>query len=329
MQIGIAYDLRDEYLAEGYSLDETAELDSEETILGLEAALHCLGHTTERIGHLRSLIRLLNAGRRWDLVFNICEGMHGTGREAQVPALLDAYQIPYTFSDPLVLALTLHKGLTKRVIRDAGLPTAPFTIVERADEAGLCPLPFPVFIKPVAEGSGKGIDGNSIIYTAADYTSHCLQLLEKYRQQVLVEKLLTGREFTVGITGTGQDARVVGVMEVLIRKEAEEQTYSRFIKENYESRVNYHLVDGPLAMACSEVSLKVWRLLGCRDAGRVDLKLDENGKPNFLEVNPLAGLNHRYSDLPILTRLAGRDFSWLIREIVLSAVKRQKILQPA
>ena len=130
MNIGITYDLRDDYLSEGYSYEETAEFDRIDTIDGIDEALQALGHTTDRIGNVKQLVKRLAAGHRWDLVFNIAEGMHGAGREALVPALLDAYRIPYTFSDPFVLTLTLHKGLTKTIIRAAGIRTADFVVVE-------------------------------------------------------------------------------------------------------------------------------------------------------------------------------------------------------
>jgi len=122
MRVGIAYDLKSDYIAEGYSEEEAAEFDSEETIAGIENALKANGYKTERIGNVRSLLSLLHNGKRWDIVFNICEGINGIGREAQVPAVLDIFNIPYTFSDVLVNSLTLHKGLTKRVIRDLGIP---------------------------------------------------------------------------------------------------------------------------------------------------------------------------------------------------------------
>ena len=122
MKIGLTYDLRSEYLKMGYSELETAEFDRDDTIEAIESTLHELGYETERIGHAKQLAKALTTGKRWDLVFNIAEGLHGIGREAQVPALLDLYEIPYTFSDPLVMSLTLHKGLTKRVLRDAGVP---------------------------------------------------------------------------------------------------------------------------------------------------------------------------------------------------------------
>ena len=129
MKIGITYDLRDEYLAEGYGEEETAEFDRADTIDAIETALRELGHETDRIGNARELVQRLARGDRWDLVFNICEGLRGAGREAQVPAILDVYEIPYTFADPCVMSVCLDKGVTKSVVRSAGLPTPQFAVV--------------------------------------------------------------------------------------------------------------------------------------------------------------------------------------------------------
>jgi D-alanine-D-alanine ligase len=155
--IGLTFDLKKDYLAEGFSEEEAAEFDSEETIAGIENALQKCGNETIRIGHFKNLVNQIAQGKRWDLVFNICEGMYGLGREAQVPALLDAYQIPYTFSDPLTLSLSLHKGFTKQVVKDFGIPTSPFIIMNKIHDLDNMQLQFPLFIKPVAEGTGKGI----------------------------------------------------------------------------------------------------------------------------------------------------------------------------
>src|ERR1700722_8822483 len=157
MRGGFTYDLRSDYLAEGYGMEETAEFASAATIDAIAAALASLGHEIDRIGNIHHLARRLVAGDRFDLVFNIAEGLYGTARESQVPALLDAYDIPYVFSDPLVLALTQHKGMTKHVIRDCGVPTAPFAVVETLADVAKVDLPYPLFAKPIAEGSGKGI----------------------------------------------------------------------------------------------------------------------------------------------------------------------------
>ncbi len=322
MKIGITYDLREEYLSQGFGEEETAEFDKIETIEGIESTLRSFKHTIERIGNIRSLIGKLTAGERWDLVFNIAEGMYGFGREAQIPAVLDAYQIPYTFSDPLVLTLTLHKGMTKRVIRDLQIPTPDFYVVETESQIKAVDLPLPLFAKPVAEGTSKGITGASKINSYQDLKSICLNLLQTYHQPVLVERFLPGREFTVGIIGTGDEASVIGVMEVLLKEKAESGVYSYYNKENYQGLVEYRLAAGELAQACTDTALKAWRGLGCRDAGRVDLKLDDAGVPNFIEVNPLAGLNPKHSDLPILSGLAGIDYHKLIGMIMNATLKR-------
>ncbi len=322
MKIGITYDLREEYLAQGYGEEETAEFDKIETIETIETVLQDLNYTTERIGNIKSLIGKLAAGERWDLVFNIAEGMYGFGREAQIPAVLDAYRIPYTFSGPLILALTLHKGMTKRVIRDLQIPTPEFHVVENESQLKEVDLPLPLFAKPVAEGTSKGIAETSKITSYQDLKSVCLHLLETYRQPVLVERYLPGREFTVGIVGTGAEATTIGVMEVLLKEKAEADVYSYYNKENYQGLVEYRLASGEIAKTCSEIALKAWRGLGCLDAGRVDLKLDGAGIPNFIEVNPLAGLNPKHSDLPILSGLAGINYQKLIGMILESALKR-------
>ncbi|MBN2450373.1 MAG: D-alanine--D-alanine ligase [Lentisphaeria bacterium] len=325
MRIGLTYDLRSEYLAMGYGEEETAELDRDETVAAIENTLRTLGHETDRIGHLRALMARLLAGDRWDLVFNIAEGLHGVAREAQVPALLEAFRIPYTFSDGVVLGLTLHKALTKRVVRDAGIPTAPFHVVETVADAAAVPFPAPYFAKPLAEGTGKGVTAASVVAGIGALGPVCEALLRRYRQPVLVEGFLPGREFTVGITGTGPAAEAVGTMEVLLREGAEEGVYSYANKENSEERVSYRLLraeDDPVAARAEGSALEAWRVLGCRDAGRVDLRCDAAGVPHFLEVNPLAGLHPEHSDLPIVAALAGLSYRTLIRRIVDSAAAR-------
>jgi D-alanine-D-alanine ligase len=331
MRIGLTYDLRSEYLARGYSEDETAEFDSEETINAIDATLQRLGHETDRIGNAWQLVERLAAGRRWDLVFNIAEGMVGIGREAQIPALLDAYGIPYTFSDPLVMSLTLHKGMTKRVMRDAGVPTCDFAVVEHPDDIAHVRFGPPYFVKPVAEGTGKGVSPKSIVRRRKDLLEACRLLLETYRQPVLVERFLPGREFTTAVIGTGRLAEVLGTMEVLLLAAAEQQVYSYHNKENFEALVRYRLLqpaDDPLIADVEDIALRAWRVLGCRDAGRLDLRCDKRGRPQFIEVNPLAGLHPEHSDLPIICGLAGVSFERLIARILAAAEQRVLPLKP-
>jgi D-alanine-D-alanine ligase len=320
--VGMTYDLRTDYLLEGYTEEETAEFDQPATIEAIEETLRSLGYRTDRIGHVRALAKRLVSGDRWDLVFNIAEGIRGFGREAQVPCLLDAYGIPYVFSDPLVLSLTLHKAMAKRVVRDLGIPTPDFAVVEDASDIAGVTLPYPLFVKPVSEGTGKGIDAKSIVRDAAELDRRCRFLLETFAQPVLVETYLAGREFTVGIVGTGRKARVIAVMEVLLRESAEKGVYSLMNKEFCEEHVDYTLVAGAEAERVSAVALAAWRGLECRDGGRLDIRADAAGVPHFLEVNPLAGLHPTHSDLPILSTLAGVSYRDLLRMIMASAEER-------
>ncbi|NCO61275.1 MAG: D-alanine--D-alanine ligase [Deltaproteobacteria bacterium CG_4_8_14_3_um_filter_51_11] len=322
MNVGITYDLRDDYLAMGMSEVETAEFDRADTVDAIDGVLRDLGFQTERIGNIYALTGLLSQGKRWDIVFNIAEGLRGYGREAQVPALLDAYGIPYTFSDPLVLSLTLHKAITKRVVRDLGIPTPDFDVITNHDDIARCGLTFPLFAKPLAEGTGKGITARSRIGGREELFSVCSELLEEFKQPVLVERFLPGREFTAGIIGTGAEARVAAVMEVILREKADADVYSYRNKEDCEELVTYCLAGDEMGVKAGRVALAAWRGLGCRDAGRVDLRSDEWGMPNFMEVNPLAGLHPEHSDLPILCKLAGMGYHELISEIMTSAKGR-------
>jgi D-alanine-D-alanine ligase len=328
MRVGLTYDLRSQYLAAGYSEEETAEFDREETIDALESALREAGHETDRIGNARQLIERLAAGDRWDLVFNICEGLHGIGREAQVPAILDVYGIAYTFSDPLVMALSLHKGLTKAVLREAGVPTPRFVVLNPepcALNPDPFPLAFPLFIKPVAEGTGKGVDAASIVHDLPALRSGCERLLRTFPQGVLVEEFLPGREFTVGMIGTAEQAEVLGTLEIVLRDTAEPNVYSYANKELSEERVDYPLVSAatdPTVRDAEEIALRAWKALGGRDAGRIDLRCDAAGRPQFIEVNPLAGLHPWHSDLPMLCTAVGIPYAELIRRIVESAAAR-------
>lgn len=325
MKIGLTYDLRSEYLAMGYSEEATAEFDRDDTIVSIEQAIQSLGHSTDRIGHVRQLVSRLAAGDRWDLVFNICEGLHGISREAQVPALLEAYEIPCTFSDSFMMAVCLHKGLTKTIIHNAGLPTPRSFLVETVSDVDRVCLPYPLFAKPVAEGTGKGVSPASCIRTPDELKRVCIDLLERFHQPVLVETYLSGREFTVAILGTGDDARVLGTMEIVLLSNAEPGAYSYVNKEKCEELVKYLHVTGANDQEVAEaerVALASWKELKGRDAGRIDLRSDGSGQPGFIEANPLAGLHPEHSDLPMIATMVGMSYQQLIGEILQSARKR-------
>jgi len=337
MIIGLAYDLRGEYLAEGYKDEDVAEFDSEGTITAIDNAIQSLGYQTERIGNARSLCQELSAGKRWDLVFNIAEGLSGRCRESQVPAILDAYGIGYTFSDALTCAVTLDKGLAKRLVQAFKLPTARFAVFSQAPGPGSrVPGRYPLFAKPVAEGTGKGIDGNSLIESRSQLERVCEDLLERFAQPVLVEEFLPGREFTVAVLGNGDEAYVLGVMEIKVPpldklgvvsktepQDKKANIYSYTAKEQCEKLVTYlPYRKGPLYKKVAQLAIDCYKVLQCNDAARVDIRCDRKGQPCFLEINPLPGMHPTHSDLPMIATQEGMSYTELIDRIIRSALSR-------
>lgn len=320
--VGFTYDLRDDYIAQGFSAEDSAEFDSQETIESIEASLKANGYAVERIGNVKALAEALVLGRRWDIVFNICEGVKGIGREAQVPALLEAYGIPLVFSPSDLMVVTMNKALAKLIVREYGVPTAPFAIIDEVGKAGEVDLPYPLFAKPLAEGTGKGITGKSIIQHPGELAGICAGLIETFNQPALVETYLPGRDLTVGILGTGRNARAVAVMETTFKEGAEAGSQSFYNKEHCERVLEYSLLTGDTAEAAAEIAIRSWNALGCCDAGRVDLRCDAQGVPHFLEVNPIAGLHPTHSDLPILATMVGMSHIDLIGEIMSHALGR-------
>ncbi|MBN1309448.1 MAG: hypothetical protein JXA18_16130 [Chitinispirillaceae bacterium] len=326
MRIGLTYDLRSEYLAMGYGEEETAEFDRDDTISSIETGISELGHEPVRIGHIRSLTEKLARGERWDLVFNIAEGMNGLSREVQVPALLEAFRIPYTGSDPLTLAISHHKGCTKEIVMRAGVPTPAFAVVASEEDVSAVRLPFPLFVKPVAEGSSKGVSIKSRVASAGTLREQCRYVLETFGQPALVETFLPGREITVGVLGTGGAAQVIGALEIESLGSAEAHAYTYYNKEFYQKVIRYSLLtDKAMLESAVVICLKAWRALGGRDACRIDLRADERGDLSFLEVNPLPGLHPQHSDLPIICGRIGMPYTGLIGSIIDSARRRYGI----
>jgi len=328
MRLALVYDLRDDYRALGFSDEETAEFDSLETIDALDGALRRQGWDVVRIGRGQELARRLAAGERFDMVFSIAEGLKGRSREAQVPALCELFDQPYAFSDPLTMAATLDKDVAKRLVRDHGVLTAPFAVIDGKD-VPLGDITYPAFLKPVAEGTGKGCSGRSRVFDEEALRAESARMIETFHQPVLAETYLGGREFTVGIVGTGAGARIVAVLELLIAKDAEAGIYGFANKQSLGDHFACRLADDGEARRAGERALAAYRALGCRDVARVDMRSDEDGEPHFLEVNPIPGLKAGFSDMAILTELSGRSYDWLIGEIVRSACTRQNIAMPS
>lgn len=322
MRIGLTYDLRSWYLDRGYSMEDTAEFDKQETVDSIDTALRNMGFQTEPVGNCFQLIEALAAGKRWDLVFNIAEGLYGDGRESVIPAILDQYRIPYVFSGPVILGISLNKHLTRLIVSAAGVPVSPGMLITEPGDIEKCTLQYPLFIKPVSEGTGKGITEKNLINSKAELRERAEYLLNRFDQPALVEEYLPGREFTVGVIGTGDEAVAIGGMEIECK---DNLPYSVEFKENYQIFCKYIPMAAGFTEECKTVALNVWKALGGADAGRVDVKADRNGRMCFMEVNPLAGLHPVHSDLPILSNMIGINFQALMEMIMKSAIKRHHL----
>jgi len=322
MKVGLTYDLRSWYIDRGYSMEDTAEFDKQGTIDALDSALQKMGFETEQIGNCFQLIDALSAGYRWDLVFNIAEGLYGDGRESVVPSILDQYKIPYVFSGPVVLGVSLNKYLSRLIVAGSGVPVSPGAIVSTLSDIEKVNLNYPLFIKPVSEGTGKGINEKSLVKNSSELKEMAEWILNRFNQPALVEEYLPGREFTVGVIGEGNNAYVIGGMEIVCK---DNLPYSVDVKENYKEYCSYNLIPNEYEEECNRVALDAWRALGGVDAGRVDVKADRNGKICFIELNPLAGLNPVDSDLPILSRMKGIGYQDLMEMIVKASLRRHNL----
>jgi D-alanine-D-alanine ligase len=331
LDIGIAADLRPTaaHAATGPD-DRFEEYDSPATVEAISAALSARGYAPRFLGGGRAFLEAVLADPP-DLVFNLAEGFGTRSREAHVPAVCEMLGIPFTGSDPLTLATALDKGVAKRLVASAGLATPRFAVVERLADLPLLSLDFPAIAKPLREGSSMGIRSAARVDDRAALAREVERLLSDYAEPVLVEEFCSGPEFTVGILGEGVHARALGVMEVLPRgssggaADLERFVYSIELNRNWRAEIEYQVAprrEAALVRAGQLLALAGARVLGCRDLCRVDLRVALDGKPRFLEANPLPGLAPGAGDVVILSERVGIPYEELVDRVVRCALER-------
>ena len=326
------------------SIDDVyAEWDSASTIDAVASALAAYG-TVIRLEADQDFPERLRTERP-DIVFNIAEGLHGTNREAHVPAICEFFNVPYSGSDPFTLSLCLHKAKTKDFLTAHGIPNTPYVMVESVEaldrlargEDPRFPLPpsrFPLFLKPVQEGSSKGITERNFVRNHDELRAQGHFLLETYKQPVIAEVFLPGAEFTCGVLGNGATARVLP----LVGMNFDSLPDGALPIYGYEAKWIWDVpsepleifecparIDSQLTSAIEDVVLRAYRVLGCRDWSRIDVRLDAEGVPNIVEVNPLPGILPNPADnscLPKAARAAGMDYDQLIQAALMHAAER-------
>jgi D-alanine-D-alanine ligase len=325
-----------------YQSDEFAEWDNPETIDAVANALRerCevvkIDCNPARLPHI--IATLLE--EKPDICFNITEGIGEPSREAQIPALLDMMRLRYTASDPTTLCLTLDKARTKEILSYYQLPTPPFHVIHTLREAEIFlkeSLRFPLIVKPLYEGSSKGIFERSVVYSLEDLSRQLREVIEHYKQPALVEHFLSGREFTVALIGNGEAVEVLPIIELLfdhLPKDSR-KIYSyeaKWLWDDPDNPVEVFKCPAPisneLADEIASLCKRAFWALRCRDWARIDVRLNEHGKPFIIEINPLPGIlpnPDEHSCFPLAARVAGMDFNALINRVLDEALKRYNL----
>ena len=309
-QIGIIYNLKRD--AASNLPDDEAEYDDYDTILAIKSALEGNNCRVELFEATEELPLML-ANHKVDIVFNIAEGTKGRGREAQVPAILNFFQLPFTGSDETTLCIALDKALTKRLLASYHIKTPKYIVVRKEMPIVTGKFAYPAIVKPNAEGSSKGISNLSIVVNTNELRQLLLRDMDLYRQDMLVEEYIDGREFTVGIIGNGKDIRVFPPMEIIYtdRKKLY-NIYSYEVKKDFKKYIRYECpakISIDTQTEIENTARKIYEILNCKDFARIDFRLSPTGGLYFIEINPLPGLAPGYSDFPMIAEFNGMDYT--------------------
>ncbi len=326
LRVGFTYNVKRIKPTTDASEDSEAEYDSPSTLQAIREAIASWGHEVVDLEANSELPSVL-ASSQVDIAFNIAEGFKGRNRESQVPALLELLDIPYTGSDPATLAIALDKGLAKKIVRETGIHTPNFQLMTTGKERLLKEFVFPLMVKPVAEGSSKGVVSKSVCGSEPELREVVREIVAKYNQPALVEDYISGREFTVGLLGERRP-RVLPPMEICFLDPSEKTpVYSFQHKLDWNDRIRYDCpakLDPGQMEKLKSAARGAFMALGCRDVARMDFRMDDKGRFFFLECNPLPGLTPGWSDLVLITQAAGMDYRGLIGEIMAPAIRRYK-----
>jgi len=323
-RVGLTYNLKRVAAKNAEDDDREAEYDSQTTVDAIARAVASYGHEVVYLEATPELPAILGASQV-DFVFNIAEGIKGRNREAHVPAILELLDIPYTGSDAATLSITLDKGLSKRVLMHAGIPTPKFVLMRTGKERLPKDFSFPVILKPVAEGSSKGVMGINVAEDEAQLREIAAKLVTRYDQDVLVEEFLPGREFTVALLGDRRPKALPPMEIVFTDPNKRLPVYSFEHKLASSAEIRYDApakVEPRLRRELERVARRSFMALGCRDVARIDLRLDAKGRVYFIECNPLPGLTPGWSDLCLITESVGIDYRTLIGEIMAPTIRR-------
>lgn len=329
MIVGLTYDLKTEGVPAGDEpADAYAEFDAPATVEVVAGAIRAAGHEVVPIGNFRQTLAALET-LRVDLVFNIAEGLGGRNRESQIPMLLESRSIPCVGADALSLGLSLDKAIAKQLFIADGIPTPKFFVVHDAATLTASPLPFPLIVKPRHEGSSKSLSEQSLVRSFAALKAQADWLIRTYRQPALVEQFIAGTEFTVAVIGNDPPEALPAVqIEIDGTTELGDRfyTFTRISAPGLAYRCPARIAPA-LEEELRQLAVRTYRAIDCRDFGRVDVRVDGQGRPYVLEINPLPSLSTEDVFMTIAAHL-GVSHHAMIQRILNAAITRYHLGLP-
>jgi D-alanine-D-alanine ligase len=328
--VGITFNLKT-----GHGEDEE-EYDPLETILALQAEIERYGFEVLLFNQDDTFLESLSRTRP-DFVLNIAEGRGKTrSREAQVPCVLESLGIPFSGSDSLALGMTLDKYTTGQFLRSLGVAVPGQHMIDRLEKLdslkGIFNGGRRYIVKPRWEGSSKGVFADSVVSGEKKLLEKVRYILERYHEPAIVEDFMPNEEVTVGLAGNWK-VKVLGIMRVLPSTDpGEDFLYSIERKRHWRECMRYEngeSLPASVRLQIETEAIKAYEALELRDMARIDLRLDSDGMPRVIDVNPLPGLNPEFGDLPILFELNGGDYPTLIRLLLEEAFSRCGLALPA
>lgn len=329
INIAVIYNLKRIQPKGNGDCDAEAEFDNASTIAAICDAIKNMGYKVIALEATAQLPGLLTQ-TKIDIAFNIAEGIGGRTRESQIPALLDLLGIEYTASDATTMSVTLDKILAKRIIKQAGILTPHFLQMSTGKEKIPHDLRFPLIIKPIAEGSSKGIFKDNVVHDESALRQRVAFFIAKHKKPLLVEEYIKGRELTVGLLGEKRPKALPPMEVTFLNKDEPCPVYSFDLKLSFNEHIRYDVpakLSPSLKLKVDKTAKACFHALGCRDVARIDMRIDAEENIYFLECNPIPGLSPGWSDICLIAEGAGMSYQELIHEILTPALKRWQLRQ--
>ncbi len=317
-------------------IEAYAEWDTWETIIALKDAIEVFHNVTLIEADNNAFEKFKQS--KPDIVFNIAEGFNNLSRESQIPAMLDMLKIPYTGSDALTLGICLDKARTKEILSYYNIPNANFIVVDKIKPLSNHSIEFPSIVKPVSEGSSKGIFNSSLVRNYYELNAEIKRVIDVYNQPAIIEEFLPGKEFTVALIGNEDNTEILPIVEIMYDNFPDdiEHLYSYEAKWILDTKDNVFdvfecpaAIDKNLGKQIKDIVLQTYNVLRCKDWSRIDIRLDKNGIPNVIEINPLPGIMpdpNENSSFPKAARVAGINYNELIQRVLFEACKRYNLV---